>query len=1286
MGGSMLNDNHHHHPFKRRRRILVVDDEAVNRELLGHVLEDEYDVLFAENGAQALQVLQENKASLSLVLLDLMMPVMNGTDVLRHIREDASTARLPVIVLTSDQSAEIDCLNLGAIDFIPKPYPQPGVIHARIRRIIELSEDQDTIRFTERDTLTGLYNREYFYRYSSQLDQFHPDTDMDAIVLDVFHFRMINERYGTAFGDKLLRQMAENILAAAQKMGGMACRREADTFLVYLPHLSDYESFLAQIPTGEAPVKARLRMGVYASVDKTIDIERRFDRAKIAADTIRTSVTHTIALYDADMHEKELYQEQLVEDFRRAIDEEQFKVFYQPKFDIRPDTPVLSSAEALVRWFHPELGMISPGIFIPLFEENGLIYELDTYVWEHTAAQIQVWKQNWPVVTPVSVNVSRIDLYDPRLPDTLQSILDTHGLCAEDLLLEITESAYTQNADQMIAAVNHLRNMGFHIEMDDFGTGYSSLNMLSRLPVDTLKLDMQFIRSAFSGPKDTRMLEVIMEIAERLHVPVIAEGVETQEQLDTLKAMGCAIVQGYYFSKPVPENEFAPFLSQRADYHGDLTGNTLGNHTLCQIEHALSVGFDSIYYVDTTNGHYTHFSTSCQTNTLQISHSGTDFFGDTQQKIPDLIPLEEQAHFASALSKDTLMAHFQNHPQDRPFTIDCHILIQGAPVSCLVKAVRASDLQHIVIGICRFDRGPDQFAVSGKSSLNFQSLSRALAIDLESIYYVDAVTDDYMAFHTNGAYGTLHLKTSGEQFFDACQKDILCVVYPDDREKVSRALEKSSLLDTLSRRHAYCLDYRLVIGGRPVYYRLKATMATDNPHHLIIGVTNIDEQITDEQRLNAERQSIATYARVAQALAQDYFSIYYVDARTDHFIEYSAYDDYTALGIEKSGDDFFTVSRKNIHRVVHPDDVDAMLTSFQKEVILRELENNHTFTLSYRLMFHGEPTYVRLKATRMDDDGHIVIGVYNVDAEMRRLHENITYSAIAQALAADYFCIYYVNTETNQFIEYSSDSKYKALNLDNRTEDFFLSLKENTPHVVHPDDQKEFLRAMTKDNLLSALSENGTFTLTYRILFGGVPNYVHLKATTMADKKDPHIVIGISSIDAQVRREQEHERQLASMREMANRDALTGVKNKHAYLEIERQKNLEIRNGTAAFAVAVCDINGLKTVNDSLGHAAGDECICHACSVICNIFKHSPVFRIGGDEFAIVLSGQDYEHRHELLHQIQSVNQNHLFSKEVTIACGMSDYQPEDPDFETVFKRSDAKMYENKTDLKTTVP
>ncbi len=569
----MLKSHERFHSKNGKRLLLIADDELVNREILRGVLEHDYELVFAENGAQALDEARSAKDALSLVMLDLMMPVMDGVEALRAMRAEEDLASIPVIVATSDQDAEVNCLTLGANDFISKPYPQPSVILARVQRAIELNEDRLIINSTERDELTGLYNREFFYRYAEQFDRHHTDLSMDAVIVDINHFHHINERFGSAYGDEVLKRVGERLRATYSQTGGIVCRREADTFMVYCPHGNDHAQALdlagkAASYDGDAHARMWLRMGVYEDVDKSMEVERRFDRAQMASDSVRGSFARTIGTYDVTLHERELFHEQLIDDFDAAIRERQFIVVYQPKYDIQANTPVMVSAEALVRWDHPVLGMVNPGDFVPLFEENGLVERLDTYVWTQTCQQIARWRERFGVTMPVSVNVSRVDMYDPQLPDALVGLLQENGLTTDDLLLEITESAYTQDAEQIIAMVSGLRELGFKVEMDDFGTGYSSLSMISTLPIDALKIDRQFVSAAFEEGGDTRLIEIILDIADYLNVPVIAEGVETETQMLALRELGCDRAQGYHFSKPLPDGLFEELLAQEGKRGG----------------------------------------------------------------------------------------------------------------------------------------------------------------------------------------------------------------------------------------------------------------------------------------------------------------------------------------------------------------------------------------------------------------------------------------------------------------------------------------------------------------------------------------------------------------------------------------------------------------------------------------------------------------------------------------------------------------------------------------------
>ena len=547
-----------------KRRILIVDDEEINREILGNILSDTYDVFFAENGEQALSALRAKDADFSLILLDLLMPVTDGFSVLDELKKDEALRHIPVIVMTSEKSAEVKSIKMGAYDFITKPYDMPEVILARCERIIELNEDKSIIRAAEKDELTGLYTREFFFEYIRRFEHIAPDQVMDAIVLNIEHFHMINEMYGREMGDNVLCSTANTLEEMFKNEAFIASRTDADYFYLYMEHRDNYEGVFDGLQEELAHLthlpRIRFRIGICQDIDKSMAAEIRFDHAKLACDHIRGDYTRQLSYYNKEDNDIELYGERLINDMEDAIKNHDFIVYYQPKFAIQGPDPRLRSAEALIRWKHPELGMVSPGAFIPLFESNGLIQKLDRYVWEEAAGQIRKWKEKYGITIPVSVNVSRIDIYDPELENRLINLVESNGLQPEELMLEITESAYSDNANGLIEMVNCLRDRGFKIEMDDFGAGYSSLNMLATIPIDVLKLDMKFVRNMMKDKKSRKLVEVIIDISKFFDFPLVAEGVEDEEQYLTLKILGCDIIQGYYFSKPIPPEEFEKFI------------------------------------------------------------------------------------------------------------------------------------------------------------------------------------------------------------------------------------------------------------------------------------------------------------------------------------------------------------------------------------------------------------------------------------------------------------------------------------------------------------------------------------------------------------------------------------------------------------------------------------------------------------------------------------------------------------------------------------------------------
>lgn len=545
-----------------QKRILIVEDNELNREMLSEILSNDYSVLEAENGQEALHILEQDKDSVALILLDVRMPVMDGYTFLDRIKDDAELSLIPVIVMTQNDSEEdeVSALAHGATDFVPKPY-RPQVILHRIASIIKLRETAAIVNLLQYDRLTGLYSKEFFYQKVRERLLREPEQEFTVVGVNIENFKLYNDNFGVAAGDILLKKMA-HMLRERSGENAICGRFAADRFLCLQEReqeKKDRISFSEEYVSGRSNVV--MKWGIYEIIDRTVPVEQMCDRALLAMNSIKGQYNQHIAVYDDALRGKLLREQAITDAMETALAEKQFIVYLQPKYSLNEEC--MAGAESLVRWIHPEWGFMSPGEFIPLFEKNGFISNLDQYIWEQVCVRLREWKEKEYPLLPVSVNVSRTDIYQIDLVNTLTKITEKYGIDPLYLHLEITESAYAENPVQIINTVNQLRELGFIIEMDDFGSGYSSLNMLNQMKMDILKLDMKFIQNEMAKPADQSILSYVINMSHGIGLSVVAEGVETGEQLDRLRDIGCDYVQGYYIAKPMPVTEYEELLKNQ---------------------------------------------------------------------------------------------------------------------------------------------------------------------------------------------------------------------------------------------------------------------------------------------------------------------------------------------------------------------------------------------------------------------------------------------------------------------------------------------------------------------------------------------------------------------------------------------------------------------------------------------------------------------------------------------------------------------------------------------------
>ena len=549
--------------------LLIVDDNTSNRRVLAHILGAAgYETAQAADGQQALELLKSKKEEIGLILLDLKMPVMDGYELLRRMNENGLISSIPVIVTTGseDENAEIRSLDFGASDFLTKPYNAELVCH-RVRSLLRLFGNASLLNQLETDKLTGVYSAEFFYHHVQTELEKHPDTQYEIVCSNIERFKLINAKHGTSVGDELLKYVARKSKEYVEGTG--FCGRVGPDVFAQLREFHKDRWSQAEVAKlfndtyKDAPVdNFMMQYGIYPITDKTIPVSDMCDRAQMAIASIKHKFGVYYEIYDDSFRQKLMREYQLNDYKEDSLAKNQFLVYLQPKHNTVSGK--LCGAEALVRWVHPELGLIPPVEFIPFFEQNGFITKLDRYVWEQVCQILSRWQKEGRKLIPISVNASRANFSQENLPEVFADLVDEYDIPIEMLHIEVTESAYTDNPQQIISAVNSLRSLGFKIEMDDFGSGYSSLNMLSELSIDILKLDMKFMQVGESQMTNGKrsILSFVLSLSKWLQLSSVAEGVETKEEVNLLRTMGCNYIQGYVFAKPMAVDQFEKYWEE----------------------------------------------------------------------------------------------------------------------------------------------------------------------------------------------------------------------------------------------------------------------------------------------------------------------------------------------------------------------------------------------------------------------------------------------------------------------------------------------------------------------------------------------------------------------------------------------------------------------------------------------------------------------------------------------------------------------------------------------------
>ena len=456
---------------------------------------------------------------------------------------------------------------------------------------------------------------------------------------------------------------------------------------------------------------------------------------------------------------------------------------------------------------------------------------------------------------------------------------------------------------------------------------------------------------------------------------------------------------------------------------------------------------------------------------------------------------------------------------------------------------------------------------------------------------------------------------------------------------------------------------------------------------LMIGICLIHSFVQ-----SSEKEEKKIHDNIASAMAEDYEAIFYIDIESGEYITFSKTPKYMSMNVENLGKDFFKESLEAIKKCTYPDDLEYAKQFYDRETMLKNLENRLSFSFKYRVIINNKPRFFLFTVMKSKNDRYIIFYEKDIEDELiaekkqkEKQKQTITFGQIAESLASIYDVIYYIDIADSSYVCYQVNENFGQLEVNKSGDDFYGESQKNIQKVIHEQDREKLTDFVNKDNMISTMDNHKDCSITYRMIISGNPQYT--KMTVRKSSDGTHFIIGVENVDDEIKKEKQHLKELRTEKELARRDELTGVKNKTAYKELEESVQVDIDNGLdyLNFALVVCDLNNLKKINDSQGHNAGDEYIRASSHLLCHIFVHSPVFRVGGDEFVVFLRGNDYSARNELMDQLRKqVLENTKNGSGAILASGMSEYNAEtDRSVSEIFERADKEMYEDKKMLKS---
>ena len=821
------------------------------------------------------------------------------------------------------------------------------------------------------DYLTGLPSMSYFFELARAAKDNYLEKGERPVLLyfDLIGMKYFNHSFGFAKGDEYLREFAKLLV---EFFSNESCSHFGQDHFGAFTTYEGVEELLQKLFKRCESLNdgnyLPIRVGIYLHDEDDAPVGSACDRAKLACDSLVGVYSSAYKYYEKWMSEATERAQYIRENIDKAIAEGWIHVYYQPI--VRAINGRICDEEALARWIDPEKGFLSPAEFIPYLEDSSLIYKLDLCVLDQVLKKLSNQRRLGMILLPHSINLSRSDFDACDIVEEVRRRVDAHDIPHEMITIEVTESMIGQDFDFMKQQIERIRELGFPVWMDDFGSGYSSLDVLQSIKFDLIKFDMSFMRKLDEGEEGKIVLTELMRMATALNLDTVCEGVETAEQVKFLQEIGCSKMQGYYFGKPEPiealkakfnNEEQTPYEEPKETAYYD----AIGRVNL----YDLSVIFNE------EDGSMETFFNTIPMAIMEIRGDKVRFIRSNQsyrdflRRYFDLKVNDTKTEFMVPTSGDgsAFMEVVKKNSANGNRTFFDEQLPDGSLVHTFVRKIADNPLNKtsaVAVAILSI-RQPDE-------GMTYAAIARALASDFYNIYYVDLKSDKFIEYSSPIGEEKLAVERHGDNFFEASVQDS-DRIYKDDKEVFYAAFNKQNIIRELDEQGVFTATYRLMDTCKPMYVNMKITRMLPDRDHIIIGISIIDSQMKQKELLESIRRERELLTRT-MALSDDYLSLYTVDPVSGNYYELNTTKEYDSLGFEREGKDFFAKGISDGKKTVHPDDLTKYLEEFDKDKIMKQLEEKGSFNMSYRLVINGEPKSVSLKiALFKDNEGQKLI-------------------------------------------------------------------------------------------------------------------------------------------------------------------------------------------------------------------------------------------------------------------------------------------------------------------------